>query len=84
MLKVRRDTVRAWIHTGELEAFSVSLLATGNPRWRISPASLDAVIELRKAKRHAPVLRSRRRRQPTAVLADGDIDYVATFSSSGG
>jgi helix-turn-helix protein len=60
-------TVLAWIHAGELRAFSVSRRAgSKKPRWRITLAALEA-FEQTRTLTPAPQP-SRRRRQNSDVI----------------
>ena len=63
-LRVKPDTVRAWIAAGELRAFSVGTKDNGRKRWRIRPEDLEAFIVTRqnrpappKPARHSPIPR---------------------------
>jgi hypothetical protein len=51
-----------WIKTGELKAVNVATKAGGLPRWRISPAALEAFDAARAAIPQAPVTRRPRRK----------------------
>ena len=51
-----------WIKTGELEAVNVATKAGGLPRWRISPAAIEAFEAARAAVPQAPVTRRPRRK----------------------
>ena len=51
-----------WIKTGELKAVNVATKAGGLPRWRISPADLEAFDAVRAAVPQAPVSRRPRRK----------------------
>ena len=51
-----------WIKTGELRAVNMATKAGGLPRWRISPADLEAFDASRAAVPQAPVSRRPRRK----------------------
>lgn len=54
--------VLTWIKTGELKAVNVATCAGRLPRWRISPADLEAFDAARAAVPQAPVTRRPRRK----------------------
>ena len=54
--------VLTWIKTGELKAVNVATCAGRLPRWRISPADLEAFDTARAAVPQAPVTRRARRK----------------------
>jgi excisionase family DNA binding protein len=43
------EKVLAWIRNGELRAVNVAQTVSGRPRWRISPAALEAFIRRRES-----------------------------------
>lgn len=54
--------VLTWIKSGELKAVNMATQAGKLPRWRISPADLEAFDAARAAVPQAPVTRRPRRR----------------------
>lgn len=69
MLRVSRDTIRSWIHTGSLVA--VNLAPRGNrPSFRIATEELETFLRRRQVKER-PVARTPRYRQPAGL-----IDFV--------
>ena len=54
--------VLTWIKSGELRAVNVATCAGRLPRWRISPADLEAFDAARAAVPQAPVSRRPRRK----------------------
>ena len=54
--------VLTWIKSGELKAVNVATCAGRLPRWRISPADLEAFDAARAAVPQAPVSRRPRRK----------------------
>ena len=54
--------VLTWIKSGELKAVNVATCAGRLPRWRISPADLEAFDAARAAVPQAPVTRRARRK----------------------
>ncbi len=64
---VKEHTVLGWIHSGELKAVNVGrALDRKRPRWRISPAALEA-FEAARSATPAPPKASRRRRDPEVI-----------------
>ncbi|HEX5269356.1 MAG TPA: helix-turn-helix domain-containing protein [Gemmataceae bacterium] len=64
---VSEHTVLAWIHSGELHAFSVSRRpGAGKPRWRITAEAL-AAFELSRTPTPSPPRTRRQRRKADVV-----------------
>ncbi|MFV2067070.1 MAG: helix-turn-helix domain-containing protein [Pirellulales bacterium] len=63
-LAVSADTVRLWIHTGELPASNVALRVGSRPRWRIKPADLEAFWLARRATPPPKPVRRRTKNTP--------------------
>lgn len=59
--------ILTWIKSGELKAVNVATCVGGLPRWRISPADLDAFDSARAAVPQAPVTRRPRRKSGHVV-----------------
>ena len=59
--------VLTWIKSGELRAVNVATCAGRLPRWRISPADLEAFDADRAAVPQAPVTRRSRRKSGHVV-----------------
>lgn len=59
---VNESKVIAWIKSGELRAVNMATCAGRLPRWRISPADLEAFDAAREAVPQAPVTRRPRRK----------------------
>ena len=68
-LCVKVDAVLGWIKSGELRAIDVARSRNRKlPRWRISPADLEAFEEVRAAKpRGQPPPRPRRQRASDTI-----------------
>ena len=60
--RVNESKVLGFIKTGELKAVNVATKAGGLPRWRISPADLEAFAAARSASPQQPVSRRPRRK----------------------
>jgi hypothetical protein len=52
-LGVNCHKILLWIASGELQAVNVATRPTGQPRWRITPAAIEA-FELRRSSQPAP------------------------------
>ena len=65
LLRVSRDTVERWIHTGQLRAVDVSSDKARSGRrtsWRISTNSLERFLEARANRPYHPRRETRRRK----------------------
>ena len=64
------ETVSGWIRAGELRAVNVSRSRTSRkPRWRVSPAAIEAFEASRSAAPEQPAPKSRaRRKKPAGVI----------------
>ena len=62
-LKVSRDNVLGWIHTGRLRAANTAK-GTGRPRYRIARTDLDAFLSCRTRQ---PAVKERRRPIPASA-----------------
>jgi excisionase family DNA binding protein len=60
LLRVKLDTVLAWIHRGELPAFNVAKRPSTRPRYRVRVSDFDAFLEKRAAKVAVPCPHHRR------------------------
>jgi hypothetical protein len=61
-LAVHPQKVRSFIESGELEAFNLAAKRCGRPRYRITPAALNAFLERRKVVPRTVAARRRRDR----------------------
>ena len=60
--RVNESKVLGFIKSGELKATNVATKPGGTPRWRISPADLEAFTAARAAVPQVPVTRRPRRK----------------------
>jgi len=63
ILGVTADKILAWIANGELKAFNVATKDSKRPRWRVSPAELEAFLARRASTPPEPSTRRRARRE---------------------
>ena len=56
--------ITGWIRRGELKAVNLATTTSGRPRWKISPADLEAFLAARSAGPMPKVSRQRRRKTP--------------------
>lgn len=54
LLRVKLDTVLAWIHRGELPAINVAKRPSTRPRYRVKTSDFEAFQEKRAAKVAVP------------------------------
>ena len=67
-LGIHPDKVRGFIESGELEAINLAVNRCGRPRYRITPAALEAFLERRKVVPRPLAIRRRREKdQPGFV-----------------
>jgi hypothetical protein len=66
LLGVQAGKVLAWIAASELVAVDLSERRAKRPRWRVSPADLEAFLERRKSQ---PTPKPRSRRRSPVVIA---------------
>jgi len=69
-LRVSRDTVERWIHTGQLLAVNVSadpLLVHHRASWRVNPKSLEDFLNTRFSKSPLPARRKFRQRNSDLI-----------------
>jgi excisionase family DNA binding protein len=69
-LRVSRDTVERWIHTGQLLAVNVGtdpILAHRRARWRVNPKSLEGFLNTRFSRPPLPARRKFRQRNSDLI-----------------
>lgn len=72
-LQVDRDTVSAWVRSGQLPAIDITKAASKKPRWRITSEAFSGFLQARSNVKPAVDIKARAKRAPKRPA--GWVDY---------